>query len=754
MTPSRLKGLTMAASNSLLTLSGAKWRAAHQFTVDGVLGAGQRRVESRGTRFMNQDTWTSRVYVSELTRWAKMNPGLKPGQADIVKWVDAANATRVDDKKIIIASTPDELPLATALALVGGGYHEAWHTVFSRRTPLRLSEVLEPTLRRWSLVKDWSRMTEALLQWGNIVEDIRIERLGCKKYPGSPEKMEALQDLILTQEEEGLAKAKKSGAPVNDHIRVINGAFRDLGLGYKTGLQEIAFRNYRKASPKAWDLVNTGALRPLLDRSIKLTEKEDLESLWLSMDIVAALESLVSQGSSDEQQDGGSKKGSGPSEKSESKKGSGKSKGDSKAEGSSKKGSSKKSASKEEEEEPGNGGGSDTSDEEDEGEGTSDEEGDGEGTEEGDNEGDGETTKGTVGAPGGGHHEVSEEEVREFVGELLEAIKNGDVSGLKDLSEALEAAITGEVEDDVRRGEHSWRPSCPELDEVRFATGGKQDASRSILDSVRRETATIKSRLRAKFLEARRPITLHGVACGSDLSDRRMIDSLFEIRCGQDPTRPDEMKLNRPECSLAVAVVIDQSGSMHGMRADATRAMAAIVDSLDSLHCPVLCVGPRNGKYDYNSSYSNDCHRHSGVIIDVFKNWDEPMNRCLARFSATTATGGTPLEDGIQYALQSLSHRKERHRLVIVITDGCPDNPEVCTRQIRLAAEAGVSIIGVGIGGGANEVKRLFKFPIVVPTVSELPVILVKTLESIVFPKIGGKKIALDGTIGGKSRRF
>lgn len=749
----------MAASVSLPMLSGAKWRAAHQFTVDGVLGAGQRRVESRGTRFMNQDTWTSRAYVSELTKWAKANPGRTPSQTDVSRWVDAANAFSVDSKKIVIASTPDDLPLATAMALVGGGYHESWHTVFSRRTPLLLHEVLEPTLRRWALVKDWSKMTEALLQWGNIVEDIRIERLGCKKYPGSPEKMEALQDLILTQEEEGLAKAKRMGAPVNNHIRVINGAFRDLGLGYKTGLQEIALRDYQKSSPQAWDLVTVGALRPFLDRSINLTAKEDLESLWISMDIVAVLEALVSTDPSDQQGDGdgegsgekdGSKKGSGgPKDKSEEK-GKDSSKGDdSKGDDSKGKNSSKKGGSEEEKkEESGNGDGSDK------GEEPSDDGDSGEGEEPGDGSDDSDASKGVAGAPGGGHHEVSAEEIRDFVKELLEAIKNGGVSGLKDLSAALEEAITGEVEDDVLRGEHSWRPSCPEMDEVRFATGGNQVASRSILDSVRRETATMKARLRAKFLEARRPITLHGVACGSDLSDRRMIDSLFEIRCGQDPTRPDEMKLNRPECSLAVAVVIDQSGSMHGMRADATRAMAAIVDSLDSLHCPVLCVGPRNGKYDYNSPYSNDCHRNAGVIIDVFKNWDEPMNRCLARFSATTATGGTPLEDGIQYALQSLSHRKERHRLVIVITDGCPDRPDVCTRQIRLAAEAGVSIIGVGIGGGAEEVKRLFKFPIVVPKVSDLPVILVKTLESIVFPKVGGKKIALDGTFGGKSRRF
>ncbi len=738
-------------SKSLMILSGAKWRAAHQYTVDGVLGAGVRKVASFGTRFFNMDTWTARTLVKGLVEWAQKHPGQKPTKFDIEKWVYDANNVKIDKKQIVIASTPDELPLGMAMALVGGGYHEAWHTLRSRRTPIRLDEVLDPILSRWDSIPDWSGLGNALLTWGNIIEDIRIERLGCKQFPGSPMKMEELQDLILTQEAEGRAKAKKAKVQINENLATVNGAFRDLGLGYDTSLQRMAYRHYEKVSPVGFALVKNGPLTPLLEKAIGLTAKQDLDHLWLAMDVIAVLvaASQPPQGGEGDDMEEGTEGGEGDGQKSgkpskkpgknkPGKNGKGNKpskKGAEGEEGSSKSG--KGTPGEGEEGEEGSSPGEGEGDEEGEGEG------EGSGKSEGDLEGENEPAKGA-----GGHHEVSQAEMEDFLFDLVQAIKSGANSGLKDLSDALEEAINGEVAGNTQNGEHPWRPANPQLDDVAFVTGGSAKASKAILDSVRKEIATIKTRLRSKFLEARRPMTLHGVPCGSDISERRMVDSILEMRCGQDPTRPDEMKINRPECSLAVAVVIDQSGSMSGMRADATRAMVAICDSLDALHCPILCVGPRNGRCDYSATYSEGCHRTSGVHVDVFKNWNEPMIQVLPRFSAVTAAGGTPLEDGIQYALQCLSFRKERFRLVIVITDGMPDRVDVCRRQIRQAEDAGVSIIGVGIGSQAKDVKTLFKLPIVVPTVAELPVILVKMIETIVFPRVGGRKISLDGVLG------
>ena len=135
-------------------------------------------------------------------------------------------------------------------------------------------------------------MTGAVLTWSNIIEDIIIERRGCKDYPGSPQKMEALQDLILQQEGAGTLAESHRAIQGADDVRVIIGAFRDLGLGYETPDQKLALDNNKKLSPKSWEFVTTGPLKPFLDRAIALgsaSGTNGLESLWLAMEVVAAI---------------------------------------------------------------------------------------------------------------------------------------------------------------------------------------------------------------------------------------------------------------------------------------------------------------------------------------------------------------------------------------------------------------------------------------------------------------------------------
>lgn len=285
------------AQPALASLPGRKWAQTHQHTVDAVLGPKVRTVRSMGRNFFNKDNWTARAFAGALCEWARLNPTKTPDRYDVEGWLTNANMMRVPsyEKGITIAATPDELPRGLANALVGGGYHEAWHTEYSRTSPISINEVWPKILSLWTQIpwdpskgkKGWSGLTGSLLEWSNIIEDIRIERLGCKKYPGSPEKMEALQDLILSYEREGAdaAKASHRVLSVNDGLRVVTGAFRDLGLGYQTPAQKLALREYQK-NPQAWKFVTQGPLKPLLDRTIKLKREDSLESLWIAMEVL------------------------------------------------------------------------------------------------------------------------------------------------------------------------------------------------------------------------------------------------------------------------------------------------------------------------------------------------------------------------------------------------------------------------------------------------------------------------------------
>lgn len=319
----------MPPTPTLPTVSGAKWRNTHQHSIDAVLGANVRKVTSRGSQFVNHDTWTGRAFVSAMCKWAQANPGSTPTSYDVGMWLNEANGAYVHNPGIAIAQTPDDLPIGTRDALVGGAYHEAWHTKYSRRKPLSYNEVAKPVLDRWSLLTQgsWANLAMKVLEWSNIIEDIRIERVGCKDYPGALPRMEALQDLILKQESDGLASARAHGIKVNKALNGVTCYFRDIGLGYTTLAQKTALKGYDKQGVMFVETV----LRPQLDASMKLKAKDDLDCLWLAMEVVAAIVN-ASQGG-DEGEDGSEQEQEGQQGKPEKQKGKGsKSKGKGKPE--------------------------------------------------------------------------------------------------------------------------------------------------------------------------------------------------------------------------------------------------------------------------------------------------------------------------------------------------------------------------------------------------------------------------------------
>ena len=277
----------MPPTPTLPTVSGAKWRNTHQHSIDAVLGANVRKVTSRGSQFVNHDTWTGRAFISAMCKWAQANPGSTPTSYDVGMWLNEANGAYVHNPGIAIAQTPDDLPIGTRDALVGGAYHEAWHTKYSRRKPLSYNEVAKPVLDRWSLLTrgSWANLAMKVLEWSNIIEDIRIERVGCKDYPGALPRMEALQDLILKQESDGLASARAHGIKVNKALNGVTCYFRDIGLGYTTLAQKTALKGYDGQGVMFVETV----LRSQLDAAMNLKAKDDLDCLWLAMEVVAAI---------------------------------------------------------------------------------------------------------------------------------------------------------------------------------------------------------------------------------------------------------------------------------------------------------------------------------------------------------------------------------------------------------------------------------------------------------------------------------
>jgi len=896
---------------------GANYRATHKASVLGILGSASPRVISKGHRFYNKDRWTLRFLVDIMCSWAKAHPKCTPTKVDVSKWIVQANAKQIAprDREIVIANTPDVLPQRVAMALVGGAYHEALHTKYSCKRNLEPNELTKDILARWAKVKDWSKYVQALLEWTNIIEDIRIERRGREEYEGIDTKMHDLQDYILFQEEESQTNLRGHGGKPGA-LSVLTGAFRDFGLGYNTEKQRIAIERYRKDNLKAVNIVLDGPLTPFLDESIDLTIADDTGCLRLAMDVISTLAELSNSNEDEQQGDdgdpgdgktvcpacgadgsklkvrpvsdghGGQVKGKGtvtctvcgwqeeidmkpkkkqppkppppdskdpdnsgvpdidgfddddldPSDpepqqgKGDKGKGGSGSKADKsdpdEGSGTGKKEPGKKEPGKKEpgkkepgKKEPGNENGDKPGDDKSKGndpgkdssgegsEGVEGSEGEGEGEgKDGDKEGEGEGEgegkdgegegkgegesgsdadgKGTTGdgpsGDGGGHddneypeghdpanaqddsHELKDgyggksagghmdtsgevdNDWSSLADDALAQAENGEGTGLKDAGTALEEGVNAatDKEDDVEVGEAPWRPYDTSMDQALVvppsAKGieGDKTAADIIIKSVKAEIAYLRSRLRTMIRSIEMTGTSRGVEKGKRLSSRYLVDTKSALVCGMKPRRAFDRRGETVDMTMACAVVLDESGSMSSLRKDATRIMVALVEPLDAMNCPTLALGFRNGAHGFAipSGEEDQYHRSASVDYDIFKGFNEKFRAVRWRFANTKALGGTPMSDGVQYALNALSFRKEAHRFLFVVTDGCPDwgHMEVIKYQVRLAKEAGINVIGVGLGYGAQYVQTTFSDSVWTASMADFPKLLLAKMNEIV----------------------
>lgn len=274
------------------TLPGHRYRSTHQASVDAILGPRVREVFSRGSHFLNHDSWRLRSFIILLCAWASRHPKGKPQRSDIEAMIRKVNDERVPNPHIVIAATPEELPFTLGMALIGGAYHEAWHTKYSRRGVVRVNEVWPIVDAVWGRIPNWSKLGQSLLAWSNISEDVRIERCGNRDYPGAESKMHDLQHFILDMEEASRNEAISKGASIEDCFQthsVVSLVFRDIGLGYNTGRQRRAMAEYQKYNQMACLFVTNGPFADLLRENMTLGPDDDIACLKIAMEAMAIL---------------------------------------------------------------------------------------------------------------------------------------------------------------------------------------------------------------------------------------------------------------------------------------------------------------------------------------------------------------------------------------------------------------------------------------------------------------------------------
>lgn len=137
----------------------------------------------------------------------------------------------------------------------------------------------------------------------------------------------------------------------------------------------------------------------------------------------------------------------------------------------------------------------------------------------------------------------------------------------------------------------------------------------------------------------------------------------------------------------AVHILLDISGSMTSRIELAGAACYSVTLALAAI--PGISVGVSAFPADYKEDVAATVYpllRHGKRIANSF---------------AAEAHGSTPLTEALWWVLGMLSTRPEHRKVVLVVTDGYPDDPETAKETITAAQRMGMEVLGIGIDAPA-----------------------------------------------------
>lgn len=183
-----------------------------------------------------------------------------------------------------------------------------------------------------------------------------------------------------------------------------------------------------------------------------------------------------------------------------------------------------------------------------------------------------------------------------------------------------------------------------------------------------------------------------------------------------DP-RVFEVKDEGRDIDSAVLLLQDVSGSMSGEKvrvaSQALFASAMAMSGIDGLELSAMTF-PGNA-----------------VVIRS----NESARRHQARFDLASY-GGTPMTEAIQLGTRMLLATKRSRQLMIVLTDGAPDNHVTAATAIATAGAQGIEVYGIGIL--TNQFRPLFDQWQTINDLHELP----EKLTSMIRDKVFGRLAA------------
>jgi cobalamin biosynthesis protein CobT len=226
------------------------------------------------------------------------------------------------------------------------------------------------------------------------------------------------------------------------------------------------------------------------------------------------------------------------------------------------------------------------------------------------------------------------------------------------------------------------------------------------LDQARRLTAQMRARLAGLF-QAVRLQRSHPKQVGHRI-DR---EGVHRIACSTPDLRYFSSRRPRPKENTAVVILGDRSGSMNGEQIKvAIRSAFVTAEALELLPGVACAVG----FFPWGSTQ-----------VAQLKDFGEKPK--ASRF-ALTANGGTPMAEALLWAGMKLSHRKEPRKIIVVMTDGHPDDEPAVHKAMERLSGCGIETYGIGIHD-RNILHWLKEGARTIDRIEELPTALVDVLK-------------------------
>ncbi|MBI5921899.1 MAG: VWA domain-containing protein [Betaproteobacteria bacterium] len=184
------------------------------------------------------------------------------------------------------------------------------------------------------------------------------------------------------------------------------------------------------------------------------------------------------------------------------------------------------------------------------------------------------------------------------------------------------------------------------------------------VEDVRQRYAALIRQLRRRFELLRGEDRLLGRQPeGDEIDVDAMVDALADRRSGAEPSTRVFRRRIRNQRSLAAMFMVDMSGSTKGWVNDAEReALVMLCESLESL-------GDAYAIYGFSGWTRTRC--------DIYrvKRFDERYDQDVcARIAGIEAKDYTRMGVAIRHLTQLLLHQPARHRLLVTLSDGRPDD--------------------------------------------------------------------------------